>query len=98
MLRHIVHILLFSCEKATVLLEKRNAGRLNPCGQLRLRLHLWCCKWCRAYQHKRQRIHNAMRNSTPSQQESTSFSAQDVHLLRQNLHEKLFDNRNVRND
>ncbi len=60
-LENMMHKLVFSCEKATFLIEKKASAQ--PIGfleNIRLKGHLAICKWCRAYNKKVTIIDNAM--------------------------------------
>lgn len=52
-LENIIYKLLFTCEKATLLIEKKASGQsIGIINNLRLMGHLSICKWCRAYNKK----------------------------------------------
>jgi hypothetical protein len=60
-LEDIIHKLLFTCEKATFLIEKKaSAESLDFITIIRLKGHLAICKWCRAYNKKVTVIDNAI--------------------------------------
>jgi hypothetical protein len=52
-MKHIMYKLLYTCEEATLLIEKRaSAESLSLMERFRLRGHLAMCKWCNAYSKK----------------------------------------------
>lgn len=74
-LENMVHKLLFTCEQATLLIEKKAAS--EPIGfidNLRLKGHLSICKWCRAYNKKVRIIDSAFTRITNSSSDSIEES------------------------
>ena len=60
-LENIVHKLVYTCEEATYLLEKKaSAQALSTLETIRLKSHLAICKFCRAYEKKVHAIDQAM--------------------------------------
>ncbi len=52
-LENIIHKLIYTCERATYLIEKKASARgLSPVGNIRLKAHLAMCKLCKAYEKK----------------------------------------------
>lgn len=52
MIRKILHILFLPCSEATLLMEKRNAQTISAKENRRLSIHIFVCKWCKAYNEK----------------------------------------------
>jgi len=60
-LENIAHKMVFTCEKATFLIEKKASGQsISILENMRLKGHLALCKWCRAYNKKVAIIDNAI--------------------------------------
>lgn len=52
-LENMVYKLVFTCEKASLLIEKKASGQaIGLLNNIRLQGHLSICKWCRAYNKK----------------------------------------------
>ena len=45
------------CRDATCEIEKQLHGDISPFQKIRLKAHLFLCKWCHKYYAKAQRIH-----------------------------------------
>ncbi|AZA80357.1 hypothetical protein EG347_21710 [Chryseobacterium sp. G0186] len=52
MLKKTLHILFLPCSEATLLMEKQNAQTISSKENRKLRMHLFICKWCKAYNEK----------------------------------------------
>ena len=60
-LENIAYKMVFTCEKATFLIEKKaSAQSISIIENMRLKGHLAMCKWCRAYNKKVTIIDNAI--------------------------------------
>lgn len=70
-LKNIVHKLIYTCEEATYLIEKKASDKpLGILENIRLKSHLAICKFCKAYEKKVNildqamiRIHKSSNNS-----------------------------------
>lgn len=52
-MKSIIYKLLFTCEKVSLLLEKKaSAESISFLDNIRLKGHLAICKWCKAYDKK----------------------------------------------
>ncbi len=52
-MKNIVYKLLFTCEEATLLMERKmSAESIGVIDNIRLRGHIAICRWCRAYSKK----------------------------------------------
>lgn len=52
-LESMIYKLVFTCEKASLLIEKKASGQaIGLLNNIRLQGHLSICKWCRAYNKK----------------------------------------------
>ena len=61
LLENIIHKMVFTCEKATFLIEKKaSAEPISFLEDIRLKAHLAICKWCNAYNKKVALIDKAM--------------------------------------
>lgn len=60
-LENIAHKMVFTCEKATFLIEKKASSQsISIMDNIRLKGHLAMCKWCRAYKKKVAFIDNSI--------------------------------------
>lgn len=60
-LENMAYKLLFTCEEATLLIEKKASGQtIGMIDSIRLKGHLIVCKWCRAYDKKVKIIDDAL--------------------------------------
>lgn len=60
-LENIIYKLVFTCEEATLLIEKKaSAQPIGIINNIRLMGHLSICKWCRAYNKKVTIINSAL--------------------------------------
>jgi predicted anti-sigma-YlaC factor YlaD len=41
--------ILITCKEAGTYIQQKEQGNLNAWGRFQLKLHLWYCKFCRAY-------------------------------------------------
>ncbi len=48
----LIHKLILPCDRATLLIEKRDANAITTIERIRLNIHLKLCKWCQAYNQK----------------------------------------------
>lgn len=53
--------IIYNCEKATFLIEKKLSSRISFREQIELSIHLVRCKVCRIYQHQSGRINEMVR-------------------------------------
>lgn len=53
--------IIYDCEKATFLIEKKLGSRITFREQMELSIHLVRCKVCRIYQHQSGRINEMVR-------------------------------------
>lgn len=53
--------IIYDCEKATFLIEKKLGSRITFREQMELSIHLIGCKVCRIYQHQSGRINEMVR-------------------------------------
>lgn len=74
-LENIVHKLLFTCEKATFLIEKKASEEpISFLDNIRLKAHLATCKWCNAYNNKVAFIDAAMLRISKNEDEKIGES------------------------
>ncbi len=52
MFENIIHLILMPCRKATVYIERQQAGDISWLQKARLQAHLRICTYCRAYEQK----------------------------------------------
>ncbi len=53
MLNKIIHKLVFTCQKATLLMELKEGKEISFFQNIRLQLHLLICNYCRIYKKKK---------------------------------------------
>lgn len=59
-------MLMYSCKKATELIEIKQEKKISLTQGLRLRLHLMMCSYCKAYQKQSDLLSKALRMKTNS--------------------------------
>lgn len=86
-LESIAHKIIFTCEKATLLIEKKaSAEPISFLDDIRLKAHLSICKWCRAYNKKVRLIDNAMLRI--SKKENEEIGESEIKEFKQLLKDK----------
>lgn len=75
---------MFSCKKATELLDKRIFEKLSPAEKIKLFLHTKMCNACNAYQKQTTLIHKALNKQIP-----TTISPSDVTSLKEKIKQKI---------
>jgi len=85
-LENIIHKLIYTCEKATYLIEIKASGHpLNALESIRLKGHLAICKWCKAYEKKVDIIDQAMIRI--SEKSNDSLMESEIKELKNDLKE-----------
>ena len=88
MVKEIVHWLVMPCSKATLSMEKKNAGEISSAENLRLKAHLKVCKWCRAYNQKLHFVDQSLKNML-HHQSSYEIKPTEIQDFKEQLKEKL---------
>ena len=50
MKKDLLHTLIISCKKATLLVEKKEQDKISFKESVQLKIHLWICKACKIYE------------------------------------------------
>ena len=80
----LIHYLILSCCKATLLMEKKEAKTISSMEKLRLNIHLGICKWCRAYKQKVGLI-GKMMEKMPGEMAVESFNDLEISQFKQKV-------------
>ena len=83
-----IHLLILPCSKATMLIERETAGELSFVKRIRLSLHLYFCKWCRAYYRKVKQLDRILRNKR-KEYTKESFHTDEIQLFKENIKKKM---------
>lgn len=82
MLKDFVHIFVLSCKQATFLIEKKLHAPLSLSERCRLRMHLYLCKLCTAYNKKAIFLDKIMRHEIHKEQCRCQFHSEEVEKFR----------------
>jgi hypothetical protein len=66
--------LLYTCKKATQLVEKQKDKKLSILEKVRLKLHLWICKACAIYAKQSQIIEKLLKKRNETQPSEKTLS------------------------
>jgi hypothetical protein len=80
--------IIYNCKKATLLIEKKELGRISVREYLELRIHLFGCSFCRLYK-KQSRAINEMVKELFRRSEEPTIRLDDN--FKRELHEKIED-------
>ncbi|GAB4123637.1 MAG: hypothetical protein OHK0045_03430 [Raineya sp.] len=61
MKKGLLHTLILTCKEATLLIEKREAGKISFVERIRLKAHLLMCEACRLYEKQSKIIEKVLR-------------------------------------
>jgi len=85
-MKHIMHILMLSCLKATELIEKRFHVKLSFKERLQLRMHLMMCEKCTRYEKQSAFLEKGIQNLA-----NTHFHTENLDELKLKITKKLED-------
>lgn len=77
-----MHILVLSCLKATLLVEKQNSRPLSFMDKLQLSMHLKICSKCANYQKQSVLIESVLKSTSVTISSSSNFKLSDVAKIR----------------
>ncbi|HOZ86689.1 MAG TPA: hypothetical protein PL029_02975 [Bacteroidia bacterium] len=91
MKKKLMHILILSCRKATLLIEKSQAMPLGIIDKLQLRVHLKLCDGCNQYQKQSLFIEDLLRKDTKnfSDPDKLKLSEKSKSLIQKVIEENL---------
>ncbi|WP_418696408.1 hypothetical protein [Bacteroides sp.] len=89
MLKEFIHIFTLSCKQATYLIEKRIHVPLSMTERMRLAIHLWLCKLCRAYDAKAVFLDRVMKKGTKKKTCNCQFEEDEVEQFKVGIKEKI---------
>lgn len=78
----LMNFILFSCQKATFLIEKSYDKPLSFLAKLQLRMHLKICKKCSEYQKQSLVIENALKYNAIDISNPSHFKLSDTSKIR----------------
>ena len=89
-MKHIMHILMLSCLKATELIEKRFHVKLSFKERLQLRMHLMMCEKCTRYQKQSAFLEKSIENLSTTHSHSANIDELKLKITKkiENLNEK----------
>ncbi|MDN3694124.1 hypothetical protein QWZ06_18495 [Chryseobacterium tructae] len=87
MLKKILHILFLPCIEATLLMEKRNAKTISAKENRRLSIHIFVCKWCKAYNEKLKLLDKIFRKTLA--EKNTEINESEIQDFKNKIIEKL---------
>ncbi len=64
MKKDLLHTLILTCKEATLLIEKREAGKISFVERIRLKAHLWICDACKIYEKQSKIIEGVLEKVT----------------------------------
>lgn len=88
MVDRLIHKLFLSCDEATLYIEENLAKNLTLPQRMRLKGHLFFCKWCRIYNKKVYFIDKALEGTKISREEEMCSEA-DIARLKRKIKEKI---------
>jgi hypothetical protein len=89
LLENIAHKMIFTCEEATLLIEKKASDEpISFLDNIRLKAHLAICKWCNAYNKKVTLIDHAMHRI--SEKETEKLADSEMTEFKQHLKDRTF--------
>lgn len=65
---------MYTCKKATALIEKEETEQLSLLTKMRLKMHLIMCGTCAAYKKQSQLLSNWIKNKRPSNVDTVELS------------------------
>lgn len=65
-MKKLMHIVMLSCNKATLLIEKSHAGPLSFVERMKLKMHIAICDKCAGYQKQSLIIENVLKSNRQS--------------------------------
>ncbi len=89
MLKDFIHIFVLSCKKATFLIEKRLHVPLSRMERWQLKIHLYLCKFCTAYNGKASFLHKVIQQETGKEQCNCQFHTGEVEKFREKVKEEI---------
>lgn len=89
-MKTLTHIIVLSCRKATMLIEKSQTGRINPIRRLQLYFHLKMCDGCLRYQKQSSFVENLLKNDhdTLSKISNLELSLKSKDFIQKAIEEK----------
>jgi len=81
-MKKLMHILVLSCLKATLLVEKQNSRPLSFMDKLQLSMHLKICSKCANYQKQSVLIESVLKSTSVTISSSSNFKLSDVAKIR----------------
>ncbi len=93
-MKTLMHIFVLSCKKATLLIEKKQAGPLNPLLRLQLFVHLKICDGCLNYEKQSRVIETLLKNdyNTLEKLPGLQLSEKSKALIQKSIEEKIKKN------
>ena len=81
-MKKLIHLIVLSCKKASLLIEKGHHQPLSFVDRIQLRMHLSICDKCTEYQKQSFLIENCMKNNIQEFLKSSGFKLSDTSKIR----------------
>ncbi len=88
LLSKIIHIIIMPCSRVPMLIEQQNANKLSFMKKIRLRMHLYVCKWCAAYAVKVEQIDRLLSKKI-SEEKKTTLKNTDIQNFKEEVKKKI---------
>lgn len=81
-MKKLMHLIVLSCQKATLLIEKSHNKPLTYFDRIQLKVHLKICDKCSQYQKQSLIIENIIKNTTPNRLFPSNNKLSDTSKIR----------------
>ncbi len=88
----IIQFFIMNCRDATCEIEKELQGTISPLQKIRLKAHLFLCKWCSIYYRKVLLIHSNLKNFINKKAENTHENPLNINGLKRFIKNKIKNN------
>lgn len=85
MLKNWIHKIALSCEQATLLMELQENQQTTAIQNIRLKLHLIICKYCKIYSKKMKLMNQFFRSKSPK----NSYDIDKIETLKERIKQNL---------
>ncbi len=89
LLNKLIHMFIMPCSRVPMLVEQQNAGKLSFVKKIRLRMHLYVCKFCAAYALKVEQIDRLLSKKLSEERKKTSLKKIDLQHFKEDTKKKI---------